>query len=89
VNVGGLVASTLNLTDGDFIAGRLKFGPTPGAGNVVNDGAISTGAGGQVYLIAPNVQNNGVITSPKGEVIVAAGRTVELADARTPLLRWK
>jgi len=36
VNVGGLVASTLNLTDGDFIAGRLKFGPTPGAGNVVN-----------------------------------------------------
>src|SRR6185295_3353027 len=87
IDVAGLVASTLNLTDGDFIAGRLRFGAQPGAGNVVNDGAITTSTGGQVYLIAPNVQNNGVITTPKGEVVIAAGRTVQLADAQTPLLR--
>jgi filamentous hemagglutinin family protein len=87
VDVAGLVASTLNLTDADFIAGRLRFGAQPGAGNIVNEGAITTASGGQVYLIAPNVANSGVITSPKGEVVIAAGRTVEMADARTPLLR--
>ena len=87
VDVAGLVASTLNLTDADFIAGRLRFGAQPGAGNIVNEGSISTPSGGHVYLIAPNVQNSGVITTPKGEVVIAAGRTVEMADARSPLLR--
>src|SRR3954468_7862035 len=37
IDVAGLIASTLNLTDGDFIAGRLRFGATPGAGNLVNE----------------------------------------------------
>ncbi|MCC7487674.1 MAG: filamentous hemagglutinin N-terminal domain-containing protein, partial [Burkholderiales bacterium] len=87
VDVAGLIASSLNLADADFLAGRMRFGPTPGAGNVANDGAITTTTGGQVYLIAPNVENSGVVTTPKGEVIIAAGRTVEMADARTPLLR--
>ena len=87
LDVGGLVASTLNLSNQDFLAGRLKFTDTPDAGSVVNRGAITTPTGGQVYLIAPNVQNTGIITSPQGEVILAAGRSVELVDAGTPGLR--
>src|ERR1700674_856027 len=62
INVAGLVASTLNLSDGDFLANRMRFANTPGAGSIVNQGAITTPSGGQVYLIAPNVQNNGIIT---------------------------
>ncbi len=87
IDVAGLVASTLNLSNADFAAGRLRFTETPGAGSITNQGSISTPGGGQVYLIAPDIQNTGIITSPKGEVILAAGRTVELVDAGTPNLR--
>lgn len=87
VDVAGLVASTLNLSNTDFAAGRLRFTDTPGAGAIANQGSITTPTGGQIYLIAPNVQNSGVITSPKGEVILAAGRTVEIVDSATPNLR--
>ena len=41
IDVGGLVASTLNLSNQDFLAGRLRFTATPGAGSLVNNAAIS------------------------------------------------
>ena len=86
-HVAGLVAATLNITDKDFTAGRMKFGDTPNAAALVNQGTISTPAGGQVVLLAPRVENSGIITSPKGEVILAAGRSVELVDVANPQLR--
>jgi filamentous hemagglutinin family protein len=87
VDVAGLVASTLNLSNADFLAGRLKFTEAPGAGSVINQGAINAAQGGQVYLVGPAVTNSGIITSPKGEVILAAGNSVELVDPGTPNLR--
>src|SRR5262245_29857410 len=66
IDVAGLVASSLNLSNADFLGGRLKFTETPGAGAVVNEGAINTASGGHVYLIGPSVTNSGIITSPKG-----------------------
>ena len=87
INVGGLVASTMNLSNEDFLAGRMRF--TGGLGNsVINQGNITTeGSGGNVYLIGNAVTNNGIITSPKGEVILAAGNSVELVNPGTPDLR--
>src|SRR3970282_1565707 len=41
----------------------------------------------QVYLVGPAVTNSGAITSPNGEVILAAGNSVELVDPGTPNLR--
>ena len=89
INVAGLTASTLNISDADFISGRLRFAGTGAEGKLTNAGAITTSPGGSVYLIAPQVENqaSGVITSPKGEVLIAAGRTVELVNAQTPDLR--
>jgi filamentous hemagglutinin family protein len=87
VDVAGLVASTLNLSDTDFLAGRLRFTEVPGAGSIVNQGAINAASGGHVYLVGPAVTNSGIITSPKGEVILAAGNTVELVEPGTPNLR--
>jgi filamentous hemagglutinin family protein len=87
IDVAGLVASTLNITNEDFLSGRLRFAETPGAGSVINQGVIRTAPRGNVYLIAPNVENSGVITSPQGEIILAAGRSVELVDVGTPDLR--
>jgi filamentous hemagglutinin family protein len=87
IDVAGLVASTLDLSNADFLAGRLRFTEVPGAGSVVNQGYIATGPGGQVYLVGPSVSNSGIITTPKGEVVLAAGHSVELVNPGTPNLR--
>ncbi len=84
VNVAGLVASTLAISNSDFLAGKNKFTAGDVAGAVSNMGAITTPSGGQVYLIAPDVSNSGIITSPKGDVVLAAGRSVQLADSSNP-----
>ncbi len=86
VEVGGLVASTLAITNQDFIAGRQRFNAGPVAGAVNNLGRITTPSGGQVALIAPMVGNSGLITTPRGEVMLAAGRSVQLADTTNPNL---
>ncbi|MBI5907382.1 MAG: filamentous hemagglutinin N-terminal domain-containing protein, partial [Burkholderiales bacterium] len=44
VNVGGLVASSLAISNEDFIAGRYTFSNT-GSGGVVNHGSINTARG--------------------------------------------
>jgi filamentous hemagglutinin family protein len=87
VNVNGLVASSLNLSNADFLSGKLDFSSTGKPGNVSNRGAITTPSGGQVYLIAPNVTNAGLITAPNGDVLLAAGQSVNLADSNDPDLR--
>ena len=87
VNVGGLVASTLNLSDADFKAGRNNFtGGTAATGNVSNAGNINAANGGQIYLIAPNVENTGIITAPNGEIFLAAGNSVTLVNSQDPNL---
>ena len=64
VDVAGLVASTLNLSDADFLGGNHHYTQVPGTGNISNAGNISAQKGGQIYLVAPNVENTGVITAP-------------------------
>jgi filamentous hemagglutinin family protein len=75
VDVGGLVASSLAMSDSDFMRGRHELaapaGHAPGA--VVNKGTITTHAGGSVALVAPVVSNQGTISAPGGRVALAAG----------------
>jgi len=89
IDVAGFAASTLNISDADFLSGRMRFIGIGDEAKLTNAGTIRTREGGHVYLIAPNVENqaSGVITSPKGEVVIAAGKTVELVNARTPDIR--
>src|SRR5450830_1081586 len=84
IDVAGFIASTLNVRNEDFLAGRLNFGATPNAGKIENYGQITTPSGGSVYLIAPAVENHGIINAPNGEVVLAAGQTVQLVDTGTP-----
>jgi len=76
VDVGGLVASSLNLSDEDFMAG--KFGFSGAGGAVINRGAIRTADGGYVAFLSPCVQNEGSITAPNGNVSLAAGSKINL-----------
>jgi filamentous hemagglutinin family protein len=88
VNVGGLVASTLHMTDADFLAGIYRFGgasthygfaETSLTGLVRNEGAITAGPFG-VYLFAHNVENAGIIKSPNGHIALAAGSSAYLTN---------
>jgi len=82
VDVAGLIASTLNLSDADFLAGRMAF--NGGGAALSNQGRITTPLGGSVFLIGGDVSNNGVITAPGGRILLAAGQSVQLADSGTP-----
>ena len=87
VDTAGFVASTLNLSNADFLAGRFNFTATPGAGKIENYGTISTPSGGSVYLVGAQVDNHGIINAPNGEVLLAAGQTAQLIDTGTPGVR--
>jgi filamentous hemagglutinin family protein len=69
VNVGGLVASGLNMTDSDFFARNLRF--SGGGGSVINEGSISAG---RVTMVGKDVENYGSIRG--GRVTLAAGNSV-------------
>ncbi|MDI1273618.1 filamentous hemagglutinin N-terminal domain-containing protein [Polaromonas sp.] len=86
VNVNGLVASTLALSNADFLSGKMNFSAGAVAGRVANQGSIGTPEGGQVLLIGPQVENSGLIHAPGGDVMLAAGRSVKLADSGSPAL---
>ena len=77
VDVAGLIATTANLSDQDFMAGSLNFSmpsSSPTA-SVVNRGTISVAQGGLVALVAPGVANDGVIQARLGRVsLVSADR---------------
>lgn len=87
IDTAGFVASSLSLSNEDFLAGKFRFTDPGNAGNVVNSGTINAGTRGTVYLIAPTVENHGVITAPGGEVMLAAGKSVEIVAAANPDLR--
>ncbi|TFW18350.1 YDG domain-containing protein, partial [Duganella callida] len=84
VDVGGLVASSLNLSNADFLAGKNNFSGDAGAGKVSNQGAITTPAGGRIFLVAPAVENSGILSAPNGDVVLAAGHSVQLFDSADP-----
>lgn len=77
VNVGGIVASTLNISTQDFLAGNYKFeGASSNA--IINQGNITAAPGGSIALIAAKITNTGNLTADKGNVLLGAGSRVRL-----------
>ena len=79
VDTAGLVASTLDIGDADFQAGRYRFDAGPEARAIVNRGLIEAGAGG-VFLLAPSVESSGVVRTAGGDLVLAAGRRITLTS---------
>lgn len=80
VNVGSLVASTLNLSDQDYLNNTLTFNGSNDSsiGRIENYGQLAAAVGGTVALLSEQVINHGTITSPSGQIYLAAGQTVSL-----------
>jgi hypothetical protein len=81
VNVGGLVASTLDISDANFNAGvnsgHYVFGPGT-TGLVDNAGTITATSGGLVALLGSEVSNEGAINAPQGTIGLGAGSQITL-----------
>ncbi len=86
VDVGGLVASTLDISNRDFAAGNYKFEGNGSNASVVNQGTIKVAEGGAVALLGGTVSNQGVIAAKLGTVALAAGNKVTLDFAGDGLL---
>jgi len=80
VDVGGLVASTANISDADFMAGNYRFAEASANRNarIVNQGDISIRDAGLAALVAPGVENSGVIKARLGKVALAGAETFTL-----------
>ena len=90
IDVQGLVASTLDLNDADFMAGRYVFSKPTGASDagVVNDASIHAGPGGYVVLAGDYAQNGGAIVAQTGRVYLAAGNAATLTFDNNGLISY-
>jgi filamentous hemagglutinin family protein len=70
VDVGGLVASSMDISNANFSSGNYVFNAGSHAGSVINDGQLR---GGYVVLSAPQVGNAGSIATPGGSTALLAG----------------
>jgi filamentous hemagglutinin family protein len=77
VNVGGMVASTLDV-EGDSLGGPSRSFRGQGTGSVINEGTITARNGGYVALLGNTVSNQGTIVARLGSVAIGAGSAVTL-----------
>ena len=79
VDVGGLVASTMDIGNDDFLKGRYVFAGAPGGGGKVsNAGVITARDGGFVVLAGTEVSNSGLIQARLGDVALGSGSAMTL-----------
>jgi len=87
VDVGGLIATSLNADARQFMAGHLSLaGGDAGVGSVRNAGDIHAAPGGHVVLAAPQVANSGRIDTPGGTSALIAGSAVSIDPTGSGLL---
>ncbi|MFH1442222.1 MAG: filamentous hemagglutinin N-terminal domain-containing protein, partial [Candidatus Omnitrophota bacterium] len=79
VDVNGLVVSTLDITNEDFLNGNYKFFNNGGNGYILNQGNIIVKNGGYVALLSQAVENQGLIQADLGSVALASGDKMTLA----------
>jgi filamentous hemagglutinin family protein len=78
VRAAGFVASTLGMSDEDFLAGRHRFEGQGGSAAVRNHGTVDIIPGGYAALLGGRVENAGTIRVPMGRVGLGAGERATL-----------
>ncbi|MCQ4324779.1 filamentous hemagglutinin N-terminal domain-containing protein [Pseudomonas stutzeri] len=78
VNVGGLVASALDIADDDFMSGRMQFDGKGAGGAVTNRGTLRAADGGTVALLGAQVRNEGTVVAKMGSVVLGGGERITL-----------
>ena len=83
VDVAGMIATTADISNRDFNSDIFHFVQPDGfdTSSVINRGTITAADSGLVALLAPGVENSGLIRANLGNVVLASGKefTVDLA----------
>ena len=72
VNAPGLVASAMDMSPSDFLAGRYRFQAGQEGGYILNQGNITAERGGYLAMLGRSVRNEGLIQAPEGSVALGA-----------------
>ena len=88
VNVGSMVASTLDISDAS-IGDAVQTFSGNGVGSINNQGSITATDGGYIALLGNVVTNHGSVTAPLGSVALGAGSAVTLTFAGSSLVKMQ
>jgi filamentous hemagglutinin family protein len=77
VNVGSLIASTLDISDTDFLQENYQFNLGSKNSVICNEGDLLS-PDGSIVLMAPQIQNVGTISARAGTVALLSGECVTL-----------
>ena len=90
INVGGIIASGLDINTTDFMNGDYIFNEVLGTeGAVINSGTINAAVGGNVTLLGKRVINEGLISAQLGSVNLAAGKQAVVSFDNSGLIGIK
>jgi filamentous hemagglutinin family protein len=85
--VGSLVVSSLDITDDNFDNGVWAFssedahtGAEYEAGDVVNNGSITSTRAGRIMILGNSVTNNGALSADGGEVVLGAASSFAMRE---------
>ena len=80
VDTAGLIASTADISNQDFMDGKLRFNQASPNKNaaIINQGTITLKEAGLAAFVAPHVVNDGVITAKMGRVMLAGAETATI-----------
>ncbi|WP_147397126.1 beta strand repeat-containing protein, partial [Psittacicella gerlachiana] len=91
VNVASLVASTLDISNEDFIQGNYVFNQDKdkAIAQVLNQGLIKVNDDGTLALVGGQVVNSGTLEAKNGTVYLLAGHSITIQDLENPLISYK
>ena len=85
INVGGLVASTLDIADSSITSNTRQFKGN-GLGSIINQGSITAAPGGYIALLGNQVSNQGYLSAQLGTIALGAGSATTLTFNGNQLL---
>jgi filamentous hemagglutinin family protein len=78
VSVGNIIASSLGISNDDFLKGNYHFVAGSVVGNVENYGVIKTQNEGYIVLLGKTVNNSGTLVANNGSVVLASAQEATL-----------
>lgn len=76
IDTAGFTASTLNISDADWKAGRVRLQAEGVPGGIAITDVVQVH--GDVYLVAPQITNTGAVKVENGHAVLAAGQSVAI-----------
>jgi filamentous hemagglutinin family protein len=82
VDTAGFTASSLQMSDADALAGRMRFGGSSGSGGGVSMAGTVLARSGDVVLIGSSIDTgkDALIQAPNGATILVAGSAVSISS---------